>query len=267
MTFVTLWFIKVFMHPILLKIGNISLYTYGLFVALGFLTALWVARREAGRVGINPTHVMDLGFYLLIAAIVGSRIFFLAVNPGVLSESLWAVFQIWEGGLVFYGGFIVALITAIIYVRMIKVPFFRIADIFSPGLALGHAVGRIGCFFAGCCYGKECDLPWAVVFKNPLSLAPIGVHLHPTQIYSVAGNLMVFGALWLLRKRTRYTGQLFLLYVMFYGLVRSFLELFRGDPRGNIFDGVSVSQGIGLVLAASAAVVLAIMRKRGRDVT
>lgn len=251
------------MHPILFKIGNISLYTYGLFVALGFLTALGIARLEAARVGENPTQILDLGFYMLIAAIVGARLFYLAVDPDILTESPWAFFQIWEGGLVFYGGFIAALVTAIFYVRKRRVPFFRIADIFSPGLAAGHAVGRIGCFFAGCCYGKTCDLPWAVVFKNPLSLAPTGVHLHPTQLYSVAGNLLVFGALWFLRKRTRYTGQLFWLYVLFYGLLRSFLELFRGDDyRGFLFDGVSVAQGIGLVLAASAAVVLFYRRKQ-----
>lgn len=250
------------MHPILFKIGNISLYTYGLFVALGFLTALGIARLEAKRLGENPTHILDLGFYMLIAAIVGARLFFLAVNPEVISESLLAVFQIWRGGLVFYGGFIAALVTAIVFVRKIRVPFFRVADMFAPGLAAGHAVGRIGCFFAGCCYGKSCDLPWAVVFRDPLSLAPIGVHLHPTQLYSVAGNLAVFGFLWWFRKRSRYTGQLFWHYVLLYGLTRAFLELFRGDPRGFILDGVSVSQGIGLVLAASAAVMLFRHRKQ-----
>lgn len=250
------------MHPILYKIGNISLYTYGLFVALGFLTALGIARLEARRVGENPAHILDLGFYMLIAAIVGARLFFLAVNPEVISESPWAVFQIWRGGLVFYGGFIAALITAIVYLRKIKVPFFRVADIFAPGLAAGHAVGRIGCFFAGCCYGKSCDLPWAVVFKDPLSLAPLGEHLHPTQLYSVIGNLLIFTFLWIFRKRTRYTGQLFWLYVLLYGLVRAFLEIFRGDPRGLLFDGISVSQGIGLVLAASAAVILLRRRKQ-----
>lgn len=251
------------MHPVLFKIGNISLYTYGLFVALGFLTALGIARREAARMGENPTLILDLGFYMLIAAIVGARLFFLAVTPEVLSESPWAVFQIWKGGLVFYGGFIAALVTAIVYVHKIKVPFFRIADIFAPGLAAGHAVGRVGCFFAGCCYGKTCDLPWAVVFRDPMSLAPTGVHLHPTQLYSVVGNLLVFMFLWLYRKRTRYTGQLFWLYVLLYGLVRSFLELFRGDiPRGFLFGGLSVSQGIGLALAASAAVMLLRQRKK-----
>lgn len=250
------------MHPILFKIGNVSLYTYGLFVALGFLTALGLARREAQRLGENPTHILDMGFYMLIAAIVGARLFFLVINPDVISESPWAVFQIWRGGLVFYGGFIAALITAIVYVRKNKIPFLRVADIFSPGLAAGHAVGRIGCFLAGCCYGKTCDLPWAVTFNDPLSLAPIGVQLHPSQLYSVVANFVVFSFLWFFRKRTQYTGQLFWLYVLSYGLVRAFLELFRGDPRGAFFGDVPVSQGIGLVLAALAAVMLIRMRKR-----
>jgi phosphatidylglycerol:prolipoprotein diacylglycerol transferase len=250
------------MYPILFKIGNVSLYTYGLFVALGFLTALGLARRESHRLGVNPTHILDMGFYMLIAAIVGARLFFLAVNPDVISESPWSVFQIWKGGLVFYGGFIAALITAIVYVKRIKVPFFRVADIFSPGLAAGHAVGRIGCFFAGCCYGKACSLPWAVVFNDPLTLANRGVPLHPTQLYSVAANFAVFLVLWSFRKRTQYTGQLFWLYVLLYGLVRAFLEIFRGDPRGFIFGPVSVSQGIGLILAALAAAMLVRMRKR-----
>lgn len=244
------------MHPILIKIGSVPLYTYGLFVALGFLTALGLAQKEARRRGENPGLMMDLGFYLLLAAIVGSRVFFLIVNPDVILENPLAAFEIWKGGLVFYGGFIAALVTAIVFVRKKKLPFMRVADIFAPGLAAGHAIGRIGCFFAGCCYGKVCDLPWAVVFKDPLSLAPTGVHLHPTQLYSVAANLMVFGILWFSRTRITSQGRLFWLYVLLYGVVRAILEIFRGDPRGFLFGGPSVSQVIGIVLACVAAVAL-----------
>lgn len=244
------------MHPILLKIGNVPLYTYGLFVALGFLTALGFARKEAGRLGENPDLILDLGFYLLIAAIIGSRAFFLLVNPEVVLENPLAAFQIWKGGLVFYGGFIAALVTAIVFVRRKKLSFMRVADIFSPGLAAGHAVGRIGCFFAGCCYGKECELPWAVTFKDPLSLAPTGIPLHPTQLYSVAANLLVFGILWFSRTRITRRGRLFWLYMMLYGIIRTILEFFRGDPRGFIFGGLSVSQAIGILLACVAAAAL-----------
>ena len=250
------------MHPILIKIGSIPLYTYGLFVALGFLTALGLAQKEARRLGENPALMVDLGFYLLIAAIVGSRVFFLIVNPDVILDNPLAAFQIWKGGLVFYGGFIAALITAIVFVRKKKLSFMRVADIFAPGLAAGHAVGRIGCFFAGCCYGKECDLPWAVVFKDPLSLAPTGIHLHPTQLYSVAANLIVFSILWFSRKRISIQGRLFWLYVLLYGVIRTTLEFFRGDPRGFIFGGPSVSQVIGVALACVAAVALLLSRKQ-----
>ena len=137
------------MHPILIKIGNFPLYTYGLFVAMGFLTALGLAQKEARRRGEDPGLILDLGFYLLLAAIIGARVFFLMVNPEVILENPLAAFQIWKGGLVFYGGFIAALITAIVFVRGKKIPFMRVADIFTPGLAAGHAVGRIGCFLAG----------------------------------------------------------------------------------------------------------------------
>ena len=255
------------MHPILLKIGNITLYTYGLFVATGFLTALWLSQKEARRLGENPAHIVDLGFYMLIAAIIGARVFFLAVNPAVIFESPFAVFQIWKGGLVFYGGFIGALLTAIVFVHKKKIAFLRVADIFSPGISAGHAIGRIGCFFAGCCYGKACDLPWAVVFKDPLSLAPLGVPLHPTQLYSSVSNLGVFIFLWIFRKRTNFQGQLFWTYVLLYGLVRTVLELFRGDPRGFIIGGLSASQGIGIALAVMAAGMLVRLGKKTGNVS
>jgi phosphatidylglycerol---prolipoprotein diacylglyceryl transferase len=255
------------MHPILIKIGNITIYTYGLFVAIGFLTALGLAQKEARRLGEDPGLIVDLGFYMLIAAIIGARVFFLIVNPEVVLENPLAAFQIWKGGLVFYGGFIAAVITAIVFVRGKKLRFMRVADIFSPGLSAGHAIGRIGCFFAGCCYGRECELPWAVVFKDPLSLAPTGVHLHPTQLYSVAADLMVFGLLWFFRKRTTRQGQLFWLYVLLYGIIRTILELFRGDPRGFIWGGPSVAQVIGIALACVAAVALLRLWKQTRDVS
>lgn len=250
------------MHPILIKIGNIPLYTYGLFVAMGFLTALAISQKEARRLGENPGHILDLGFYMLIAAILGARVFFLAVNPSMIFENPLSVFQIWKGGLVFYGGFIAAVATAVVYVRRKKMLFLQVADIFTPGIAAGHAVGRIGCFFAGCCYGKACDLPWAIVFTDPFSLAPTGVHLHPTQLYSAAANIAVFSFLWLIRKRASFQGQLFWIYVLLYGLVRAALEFFRDDPRGFLFGGLSVSQAIGLALALLAVVMLVRLRRR-----
>jgi phosphatidylglycerol:prolipoprotein diacylglycerol transferase len=139
----------------------------------------------------------------------------------------------------------------------------RTADIVAPAIAIGHSIGRIGCFFAGCCYGQTCDLPWAVTFTDAHSLAPTGVPLHPTQLYAVFGNLLIFVFLMMFRPYKRFAGQLFLLYIMLYGLMRALIEVFRGDFRGDFIFGIlSVSQFIGLSMALIAAVLLVVLRRR-----
>ncbi len=253
------------MHPILFKIGDVSLYTYGLFVALGFMAALGLTQREARRLGEPPGMVMDLGFLMLIAGIVGARAMFLIQNVEmVLADPLEAL-RIWRGGLVFYGGFVAALLAALVWVKKKEHSFFRVADMFAPGLAAGHALGRVGCFFAGCCYGRSCDLPWAVTFHHAESLAPLGVALHPTQLYSVLVNFGIFLVLWWGRKRVLFPGQLFWGYVLLYGLCRAGVEYFRGDPRGATLWGVlSVSQALGLAMAGLAIGMLCwLWRKHG----
>ena len=245
------------MHPILLKIGGITLHTYGFFVAMGFLGGILLARSEAKRLGVDPEKVMDLCFYILIAAIVGSRLFYVAVNYELFLSNPLDVFKIWTGGLVFYGGFIAALFTAFIYLKMHKMPVWLTADIAAPSLAIGHFLGRLGCFSAGCCFGRECDLPWAVTFTHPETLAPIGIPIHPTQLYSSISNLIIFFFLWFFRKRTKFHGQLFWIYVLLYGITRSFIETFRGDFRGNpVFELLSVSQTIGISMSVIAVIML-----------
>ncbi len=245
------------MHPILLKIGGITLHTYGFFVAMGFLGGILLARSEAKRLGVDPEKVMDLCFYILIAAIVGSRLFYVAVNYELFLSNPLDVFKIWSGGLVFYGGFIAAFFTAFIYLRIHKMPVWTTADIAAPSLAIGHFLGRLGCFSAGCCFGRECDLPWAVTFTHPETLAPIGIPIHPTQLYSSISNLIIFFFLWFFRKHTKFHGQLFWIYVLLYGITRSFIEVFRGDFRGNpVFELLSVSQTIGISMSVIAVIML-----------
>ncbi len=251
------------MHPILIQFGKVSLYTYGLFVALGFFAGITVAQKEARRQGYDPNLVMDLGFIIIISALVGSRLFYVLVTPGPFLEDPLEVLRIWNGGLVFYGGFIAAIAAAVVYAKRKHISFWLTADIFAPGLAMGHVFGRIGCLFAGCCYGRTCDFPWAVTFNNPESLAPTGVPLHPTQLYSALANLMLFAFLWLFRKKKTYDGQLFWLYVMLYGMVRSLIELFRGDPRGYfLIEKISVSQSIGIGLALLSVIMLFYLKKQ-----
>ncbi|GAB6062978.1 prolipoprotein diacylglyceryl transferase [Deferrisoma palaeochoriense] len=236
------------MHPILFQFGKLTVYTYGLFVALGFFAALWVAGREAERLGLEPRKVQDLGLVVLIAALVGARLFYVLVEWEYFVEHPWQVFEIWKGGLVFYGGFVVAALASLAYVRHAGLPVWPTGDAVAPGLALGQALGRIGCFFAGCCYGAECDLPWAVTFTDPRGLAPLNLPLHPTQLYSALGNLAIFLVLYLgFRKRWGGTGRVFGLYLVLYPAFRFVVEFFRNDPRGAL-GPLSTSQALGIPL-------------------
>ncbi|PIE70758.1 MAG: prolipoprotein diacylglyceryl transferase [Deltaproteobacteria bacterium] len=252
------------MHPVLFSLGPVTLHTYGLFVALGFLAGIFWTRLEAVWRGQEPEPILDLAFIVLLAAIAGARLFYVIIYPEQFADDLLSIFMIWNGGLVFYGGFVTALIAVWIYLKKKEMPVWEVGDILAPGLALGHGIGRMGCFFAGCCYGKTCDLPWAVQFADPMSLAPTGMLLHPSQLYSVLGNLLLFVLLLSLKRFMRFSGQLFWIYVGLYGLMRSFLERFRGDPRGDVVWGLlSVSQFIGLLLFVfSLSMLLVLSRKR-----
>ncbi len=237
------------MHPILIDIGGIRLHTYGLFVALGFMTALWFSKKNGKFYDINGQDLSDLFFVILIFAIIGARLLYVMVSYKTFVSNPLEVFKIWNGGLVFFGGFIAAVAAAAVTLKKKGLPVWKTADVICPGIALGHAVGRIGCFFAGCCYGKACSLPFAVKFTNPESLAPLNIGLHPTQLYMVLSNLILFFILVGLQRHKRFHGMIFLVYVMLYSAFRSVIETLRGDFRGDFFfDFMSVSQGIGLVV-------------------
>ncbi len=251
------------MYPILLKIGSLSIYTYGFFIAVSFIVGILLAKQEARRLGENQDKIMDLCFYVLIAAIAGSRLFYVLVNPDIFISDPLEVLRVWNGGLVFYGGFVGALAVGLIYLKKQKMSILKTLDISAPALALAHFFGRIGCFFAGCCYGDVCDLPWAVTFTSSNSLAPVGIPLHPTQIYSSLSNLSIFGFLWFFRTRKKFDGQLFWVYVLLYGIARSFIEVFRGDFRGRLVFGLlSTSQVIGGILIVTAVVMLILLGRR-----
>jgi phosphatidylglycerol:prolipoprotein diacylglycerol transferase len=251
------------MYPILFRIGPFALHTYGVFVAIAFLSAIALALREARRVGEDGNKILDLCFYVIVAAIVGSRVLYVLVNWSVFAKDPLEIIRIWHGGLVFYGGFIAAVITGLWYIMRQGLPLLRTLDIFAPSIAFGQFVGRIGCFFAGCCYGKICDLPWAVTFTHPESLAPKGVPLHPTQLYSSLNCLIIFAILLGLKRIRTFEGQIFWIYVFLYGVTRFVLEYFRGDERGMFLDGMlSTSQLFGLIMAVIAIAMMLIVRRR-----
>jgi phosphatidylglycerol:prolipoprotein diacylglycerol transferase len=229
---------------------------------MAFLSAIALALREARSLGQDPSKILDLCFYMVLAAIVGSRVLYVLVNWPVFREDPFEIVRIWHGGLVFYGGFIGAVMTALWYMRRHRLPFLRTADILSPSVAFGQFVGRIGCFFAGCCYGTPCELPWAVTFTHPESLAPKGVALHPTQIYSSLNALFIFLVLVGLKRIKGFEGRTFFVYIFLYGVTRFVLEHFRGDDRGVFLHGMlSTSQLLGLIMAAGAIIMIIVLRR------
>ncbi|MDI6890116.1 MAG: prolipoprotein diacylglyceryl transferase [Thermodesulfovibrionales bacterium] len=252
------------MHPVLFKIGPLTIHTYGVLVASGFLLGLGLAVRRARKEGIPSDKIVDLGFYILLSAIIGSRLFFILMNAGYYLKNPLEILKIWEGGLVFYGGLILAIPTAVWYVKKNTLGVWNTADLFAPSIAIGHAMGRIGCFFAGCCYGKPSEgLPWAVTFTDSQSLAMTGVPLHPTQLYESMGEFISFLLLVILRKYKSFNGQLFLTYILLYSVLRFIVEFYRGDvDRGFITSQLSLAQGISILMFLVAVAGLVILRQR-----
>jgi phosphatidylglycerol---prolipoprotein diacylglyceryl transferase len=258
------------MFPLLFEIpvfGGLKIYTYGVLVALGFVAGIWWSTREGKFAGIKSNFILDLSFYIILSALIGSRILYIFIDWRRYLEHPIDVIKIWEGGLVFYGGFIGAVLTSIYYIRKHDQKFLRVADVFMPGLALGHAIGRLGCFAAGCCYGRPTDgnAWWAVVFpSNPFSLAPAGVPLIASQLLESAAEFVIFLLLVFLRRRKRFDGEIFLLYLVFYSVSRALLETLRGDSvQGFLIPHVlSTSQFISILLVILAGIIYTRIHKR-----
>lgn len=231
------------MHPILFKFGPLTLYSYGLFVALAFLLSIVTAAERGRRYGWRPETIYDTCVYALLAALLGSRLLYVITNPAEFASSPLEIVMVWRGGLVYYGGVIAAVIVGAWYLRRQHRNVLEGFDLIVPSLALGHAIGRVGCFLNGCCFGRVCSLPWAVTFPagSPAHayqvyetrlLAPESLHsaaVHPTQIYETLIELCVFCVLSLWLPRKKFNGQIFLLYLVFYGAGRFIVEFLRAD--------------------------------------
>lgn len=220
------------MYPDIVSIGPLTIHTYGLFVALGFASAILLTVWLGSGEGVPPQRVMDIAFMGIVWAIIGSRVFYVLLNLEYYRQHPLDMFKLWQGGLVFSGGLVVAVLALIWYLKRRRMPVLSTADLMAPGLALGQGIGRIGCFFAGCCYGRPSDIPWAVVFTHPNSLAPLYTPIHPTQAYAALGGIVLFGILMILRKRRAFHGQVFIWYLILHSTLRLLEERFRGDYRG-----------------------------------
>jgi phosphatidylglycerol:prolipoprotein diacylglycerol transferase len=250
------------MYPILFKIGKFTVLSYSFFIAIGLISGIVLAMKEAKRTGEDPEKIMDLCFYLLIAAIVGSRLFYIAADPGIYFQDPLEIIRIQNGGLYFYGGFIAALITGLIYMKSTAMPLWKTADIIAPSIPVGQFLGMLGCFFSGCCYGRASDFPWAVTFMHPESLAPTGIPLHPVQLYFFLNYLIIYCVLLFVRRYKKFDGQLFWVYVLLYGITFGIIETFRGDTQSYSISGaLSVSQTVGAAFAMIAAVMIMLLRR------
>lgn len=254
------------MHPRLLELGPVTVYTYGVLLAAAYLVGLQVATTRARRRGLDPTRVMDLGILIIVAAIVGAKLLLFVVDARFFWSQPLEIFSLARSGGVFYGGLIAAVLVSFWYLRRHQMPLWLTCDVFAPGIALGHAIGRVGCLFAGCCYGRPTELPWSVVFSDPFAASyvgtPLGVHLHPTQLYEAGAELLILAMLLLTERRGRYfAGRTFWFYVVLYAVSRFVIEFFRGDERGSL-AGLSTSQIISLVLVPISLIVLVRLARR-----
>ena len=240
------------MYPILLEVGAFRLHSYGVVVGLALVVGLWLVGREAGRRGLDPGLVSDLGTGVAVAGLVGAR---LAYVVGWEPELLWrdpvGVFAVWRGGLALHGGLVGGFAAGLWLCRRRRLDPWVVADTAAPALVLGQGIGRLACLLSGDSYGTPTTLPWAITFTDPGALAPLGVPLHPTQLYEFGLDLALFTLLWALRARLSGAGQLFLLYVGGYGVIRLLTETVRGD-RLEIGLGLSVLQAVSLVLVLAA---------------
>lgn len=251
------------MFPDLLTVGTFTIHTYGACIALGALLGILLITHEAKKQGYNQQQILDLAFYLLIAAIIGSRVFYILLNPGYYLQHPLEMLMIWRGGLVFYGGFLFAFAACFLYLKRKNLPFLKTCDLLVPGLALGEVFGRIGCFFAGCCYGDPTTLPWSVTFTHPHSLAKLGVPLHPTQLYASLKALLIFIILMSFRRRQRGEGQITWLYILLYAIGRLIIEQLRGDERGLLIFGViTLTQAIAFLMIPLSLVMVVYLGRR-----
>jgi phosphatidylglycerol:prolipoprotein diacylglycerol transferase len=258
------------MFPELLRIGPITVKTYGAFVAAGFIFALIYLLKRSGREGFSRGLVSDLSLYLLVSGIAGARALYVLLNWEFYSRNPAETFYVWSGGLVFYGGLIVAAATGIAYLTVKKLDVWRFADFVTPAVFLGMFFGRLGCFFAGCCYGKPCNFPWAVTFNSPISLAPQGIPLHPTQIYEALFCGAVFGVSHFLNGgrpfSKNFNGEVFFVSLIVYGLWRFLIEFVRGDDRGAMILGMYPSQFLSIfaIIVSVAAMIYLWQKKSGK---
>ena len=251
------------MLPKLISIGNFYLPTYGVMVALAFLAGLWITVKLARRKGLNAELVTNLAVYVALAGMLGAKILMIVFGWSRYMSHPGEIFSLdtLQAAGVFQGGLILALVTAYLYMRKQGLPLLGTSDVFAPGLALGHAIGKVGCFAAGCCWGIKSSLPWAVTFRSPdaaiLTGVPLDIALHPSQLYESGAEALVFGFLYWRFGRPHAPGQIIGLYLVASSVLRFLIEFTRNHEQALPFGlPLSITQWIAILLASAGAVLL-----------
>jgi len=241
------------MYPVLFELGSVKIHAYGALIAFGaFMGYLYMSIHAKKELGVDSDVIQRLAQIIIVMAFLGGKLFFFFEKPAYYFGEPANMLKNFRSGFVFYGSLIFVMPAVIWYFRKMKLPTLPLLDIVAFTAIIIHAIGRLGCFMAGCCYGKETDGPIFITYTDELAVAPTGVHLHPSQLYEIFMLLVIFSILWMFKRYKRFEGQLFFLYIMMYAVGRSIVEIFRGDvARGFIIEGwVSHSQMISLLLIA-----------------
>ncbi|MBN1568483.1 MAG: prolipoprotein diacylglyceryl transferase [Acidobacteria bacterium] len=261
------------MHPKILDLGPLTIHTYGLMLAAAFIAGIWITSRNARKAGISPDLIWNMGLIVIFAALVGAKILLLFSDFQYYSENFREIFSLstLRSAGVYYGGLLFAMAAAAWFLAKKRLRFWNIADLAAPGIALGQAIGRLGCLSAGCCYGKPTQMPWGITFTDLYAYDNVGVTLntplHPTQIYESTGTFVLFLFLmWRLSKKHA-AGQIILEYLTLYAILRFIIEFFRGDERGFVLHGLlSTSQLIAILTILGSAVAYYFLTRRPREV-
>jgi phosphatidylglycerol:prolipoprotein diacylglycerol transferase len=258
------------LHPILFTVGSLRFTTYGALVVLGVSGAVCVILRLGRREGLDSVQLLDFSTWLLLVSLLGAKVLMVISDWGYYRRYPGEIFS-WStflSGGVFYGGLIAGVLFAVWYIRLHHLPFWKVVDVYSPAISLGLGVGRIGCFAAGCCYGKPTTSAWGVIFRDPLSHeisgVPLGIPLYPTQpIMSLTSLSISAILLWRYSRKSR-DGEIFVLYLALYAVARFFIEFLRGDEdRGFVFHHLlSTSQFIAILAFATAVWMALILRRK-----
>lgn len=247
------------MYPILLDLGIWQIRSYGLFVAIAILVGIWWSAREAERCGLARSFVYDAAWVITLAGFAGARLWYAIFSePEVFLQNPWEIFALWHGGISMHGALVAGTLAGAWWIGRHGLQFWRFGDAIAPGLILGQVVGQIACLLNGDTYGRPTDLPWAIVFTHPQAMAPLGVPLHPVQIYELLAYLAVFLVVQRVARSSAPDGAVLLTYAGVYGIARFTMEFFRGDPPA--VAGIIVPQAVSAVLVIAALASLMVLR-------